>query len=102
MMKHFFKYHFEWIALLTGLVLMGLMNPHVDNGVSFCLFEMANLNFCPGEGVGHSIAYTFRGELGEAVQAHPFGPAAVLILSGRIFYLWKRVFIRNKNNSEEL
>ncbi|MFH5832365.1 DUF2752 domain-containing protein [Halalkalibaculum sp. DA3122] len=101
--KHFFRDHFEWVALLTGLVLLGLMNPYADDGFSFCFFEMANLKFCPGQGLGHSIAYFFRGEWRAALQAHPFGPAAVLILAGRICCLWRKLmFGTNPVNSMEV
>lgn len=92
MLKHFYKYHFEWVALALGLLFMGLMNPYVDTGSSLCLFEALNFNFCPGEGLGHSIAFTFRGDLNEAIEAHPVGPFTILILSGRVLFLWNKAF----------
>ena len=88
-----FNTHFEWMALATGLFLMALMDPSVDAS-SWCLFERLGVYFCPGEGLGHSIAYLFRGELAEAWKAHPVGPLAVAVMGGRIFYL-----IRNLINS---
>lgn len=91
-LKQFYKYHFEWVALLAGLLVLGLMNPYVDNGSSLCLFEAINLKFCPGEGLGHSIAFTFRGDFLNAFKAHPAGPPAILILSGRIGFLWSNAF----------
>lgn len=102
-MIHFFmKYHFEWIVFLAGLLLIGMMNPYIDNGSTLCLLDAAGFPFCPGEGLGHSIAFTFRGDFSNALTAHPFGPAAILIMSGRICYLWKRAFqqinsVKNKN-----
>ncbi len=83
-------------------MLMGLMDPYVSSSQSLCLLELVNFPFCPGEGLGHAIAFTFRGEISQAMQAHPFGLPAVLILLGRIGYLWKRAFISHKINREEL
>lgn len=100
MMQRFFRYHFEWAALLTGLILMALLNPYVDTG-SLCLFELAGIENCPGEGLGHAIALTFRGSFREALQAHVMGPAAILILAGRILYLVRRAFKSTKINSED-
>lgn len=91
-MKFFMRYHFEWIVLLAGLLLLGLMNPYVDNGTSLCLLDAVGFPFCPGEGLGHSISFTFRGDFSAAWEAHPFGPAAVVILGYRISYLWKKAF----------
>lgn len=100
MFKQILKNNFEWAALLLGLLLMGTMNPYIDNGISFCLFELAGFQFCPGEGLGHSIAFTFRGDFQDALQAHPVGPAAVLILAGRIGFLWKEKFKSSLNNKK--
>lgn len=92
MLTAFYKDHFEWTILLSGLIIVGLMNPYINNGPSFCLLEALNFAYCPGEGLGHSIAFTFRGDLLNAFEAHPFGPVAIIILSGRILYLWNKAF----------
>lgn len=100
MIQRFYRYHFEWAVLLTGLILMALLNPYVDAG-SLCLFEMAGIENCPGEGLGHAIALTFRGSFREALQANLMGPAAILILSGRIMYLIRRAIKSPKINRED-
>lgn len=97
--KHIFNNHFEWLALASGLLLMGLMNPYIDNGSSWCLFEWAGITFCPGEGLGHSIAFTFRGELSNALQANIMGPFAIIIIAGRIGALLKQNYVDNYNNN---
>lgn len=84
--------HFEWIAFLSGLIIMGTMNPNVT-GTSFCLFELVGIEFCPGEGLGHSIAWFFRGEFTKAFNANLFGPVTVLILISRIILIWKEKLI---------
>ncbi|MFN1833832.1 DUF2752 domain-containing protein [Balneola sp. MJW-20] len=76
------------------------MDPEIS-GRSLCLFENIGISFCPGHGLGHSISYTLDGNFKEAFQAHFFGPAAVLILSFRIVYLWHHKIFNNKSNSTE-
>lgn len=87
--------HLEWMVFSAGLLALALMDPQ-NAGVSFCLFDLVGINFCPGEGLGHSIAYTFKGELNSAMNAHFAGPLAILILGARITYLWQRLYTQSK------
>lgn len=99
---NFIHKHLEWSVFLVGLILLAMMSPE-NNGHTWCLFEYAGIGFCPGEGLGHSIAYTFRGDLSSAINAHFAGPAAVLILSFRIIHILKNNFknstLENKENT---
>lgn len=97
---HFIKSHLEWLTFLTGLILLALMNP-ATSGISFCVFDIAGFEFCPGKGLGHSIAYTFRGDLTAAVNAHFAGPFAVFILSLRIIHLWKILLFQSQTNKDK-
>ncbi len=82
-----FKNYFEAAAFSIGLILLALMDPAAANGPSLCLFDQLGFFFCPGDGLGHSISYTFRGDLVNAMQSNILGPFAIFILSGRIMYL---------------
>ncbi len=95
---HKIKPHIEWIAFLSGLILMASMDPTVK-GFSFCLFEQIGISFCPGEGLGHSIAWLFRGELNKSLNANLFGLLAVAVLSARILYIWKELLL-NKTTTK--
>lgn len=86
------KPHIEWIVFLLGLVLMATMDPTVQ-GTSFCFFDFIGIEFCPGEGLGHSIAWLFRGDISNAFKANLFGPFAVIILSFRILQIWKDILL---------
>lgn len=101
MAKKIFNTHFEWLALSVGLLLMVFMNPYVADDFSWCLLEFMEFPFCPGEGLGHSIAYTVRGELNSALKANMMGPAAVVILLGRIGYLLKSIYLTTQNKTLE-
>jgi hypothetical protein len=95
--KRCFFLHFEWVVFSLGLILMATMDP-LNTGFSFCLFDMIGVTFCPGEGLGKSIAWLFRGDFSASYQAHPAGSITVIILTLRIFHLIKIRF--NKPNME--
>lgn len=96
-MKRLFNRHFEWIALLLGLTAMAVMNPYIDNGTSWCLFESLGITFCPGDGLGHSVAYLFRGDYILAVEANFMGPGAVAVIVSRVLYLLHCNFLKRNN-----
>ena len=77
---------------------LAMMDPH-STGPSLCLFEAVGIPFCPGHGLGHSIAFSFRGQWGQAFSAHPLGPFAIVILGGRIFSLWINAFKHSATNN---
>jgi hypothetical protein len=83
--KNMLKLHSEWVILLCGLILLSIMDP-VRSGNSLCLFDAAGL-FCPGEGLGRSISYIFRGMWMEAWSSHPAGFLAIPVLMARIIHL---------------
>ncbi|MTI86622.1 MAG: DUF2752 domain-containing protein [Balneolaceae bacterium] len=94
----FFNRHLEWSVFTAGLLLLALMDPTIQ-GTSFCFFDFIGINFCPGEGLGHSIAYTFRGEFRSAFQANFMGPFAILILGFRIIHIWKELLLNNTHKT---
>lgn len=89
---YYLKRHMEWVAFTLGLILMGSMDPTVQ-GFSFCFFDLIGLSFCPGEGLGHSMAYFFRGEFIHSWEAHFAGPFAVIFLSSRVITIWRRLYL---------
>jgi len=51
---------------------------------SLCFFSNIGIGFCPGCGLGHSIAYLFRGDFIASFDAHPLGVPVVILLVYRI------------------
>lgn len=96
MLQRIFNTHFEWVALTLGLLLMAALDPYNTGGESWCLFELLHIPYCPGEGLGHSIAFTVRGDFTEALEANFMGPAAIVILMARIGYLQSKIFFNNQ------
>ena len=93
----YFFLHFEWIFLITGLILMALLDP-LSNSVSICPLDLLGFEFCPGKGLGNSIALGFRGQLSASLQSHPAGLFAILMISARI----ATIFHRNYNFKNEI
>lgn len=82
------------MAWVIGLLLLAFMNPEQDQA-TLCLFEWIGFTWCPGHGLGHSIAYLFRGEWYESFLAHPLGPVAVPLLIARAGKSGYQAFTRN-------
>lgn len=99
---HLFKNYFEVLAFTTGLLLLVFMNPHSANGVTLCLFERAGIPFCPGEGLGHSIAFIFRGDIYKSLEANFLGFFAIIILITRIVQLLAKNYSYNNDKKPEL
>jgi len=90
--RHFgqlLRARFEAFVWITGLTLMAVMSP-VDAHASFCPLKNLGFSFCPGCGLGHAIAWLFRGDLVQSFHAHPLGIAAVLILTWRIVDIFRK------------
>lgn len=101
LMKKIVTRHFEWFALSLGLILMAIMNPYTESGFTLCLFENIGITFCPGEGLGHSIAFMVRGEYTSAIEANFLGPAAIVIIFARILYLLHDLLFKRNIKSTE-
>lgn len=82
---------FVWLG---GLALLGLFGATAETHFSVCPLALVGLEFCPGCGLGRSIALLLNGELTGSLEAHWLGIPATAILIGRSFSLgirnWKR------------
>lgn len=78
-----------WTAALVALA---CTDPAAEGWLSLCPLDALGVAWCPGCGLGHSIAYLVRAEWALALQAHPLGPVALLALAGRIGALTYNAF----------
>jgi hypothetical protein len=87
--KIFQSLQIEAIVWVAGLVALMFIDPASHH---FTVCPLANLgfDFCPGCGLGRSIAFLYRGEFVDSFQTHPLGFFAVFILSFRIFHSIKQ------------
>lgn len=80
-----------WTA---GLIALACTNPEADGLINGCLSRLLFDVPCPGCGLGHAVAYLFRGEVAASFHAHPLGPFAVVVLVGRVVRLTWEAFTR--------
>ncbi|MBC7868203.1 MAG: DUF2752 domain-containing protein [Gloeobacteraceae cyanobacterium ES-bin-316] len=97
MIKKYISAYFELTVWVAGLLCLAFIDPSAETHFSLCFFKWAGLSFCPGCGLGHSIAWLFHGNIKESLQAHPLGIVAVPVLLFRIFSLLKNNFFHLTN-----
>ena len=77
----------EAVVWTAGLIVLACTNPEAEGFIEGCLSKWLLGMPCPGCGLGHAVAYLFRGEVVLSFQAHPLGPLAAVILTGRVVRL---------------
>lgn len=90
----------EAVVWTAGLVALACTNPEAEGLIEACLSKVLWGISCPGCGLGHAVAYLFRGEIALSFQTHPLGPLAVVILIGRVVGLVRAAFIRPRSPFE--
>lgn len=80
----------EALLWAAGLLVLAASDPTSD--FHFTLFwpQWAFGIQSPGHGLGHSIGYLFRGDLGSSLDSHFLGLPAVVVLTYRIISLQVR------------
>jgi hypothetical protein len=73
----------EPAAWILALVAIWFWIPHDGGGVTLCLFHHAGLTWCPGCGIGTSMALLMHGDVAASLKAHWFGIPALLVISLR-------------------
>jgi len=91
----------EAVIWISALTILSWINP--TDGIStnsLCLFKNLGITFCPGCGLGRSIAYCLDGNLQQSLAMHPLGIITTLALSYRIIQLL--FFTRKKSKFHHL
>lgn len=78
---------FEIIVWSAALVVLKIYNPGSDEHFMVCLLQRAGIAFCPGCGLGRSMACVLDGDFTVAWYYHPLGLFAVIVLIYRIIHL---------------
>lgn len=82
------KEAFIWI---TALVFLAFIDPS-HHHYTLCPISSAGFDWCPGCGLGRSIALFYRLDLRESFMTHPLGIPAVALLLHRIIILLRSNF----------
>lgn len=78
-----------WTA---ALICLACYNPATEPHLALCPLYNLGITFCPGCGLGRSIAYFFHGQFRLSLTTHPLGIFAVIILSFRIIQQTKNYY----------
>jgi len=89
LIKVFFDKYFELGFWIAAIIALGLSNPSAATHFTLCPLKLAGINWCPGCGIGHSIAYLLHGDIAHSWHAHWLGIPAFFIIVHRIFILFK-------------
>lgn len=87
------KRRLEAVIWLLALMLFAVTNPDAGLGITICPIKLLGFSFCPGCGLGKSIAYLLHGDIHRSMDAHLLGIPAVMILVYRAFTI---IFPRDK------
>ena len=87
----------EAIVWMTGLVLLATLDSGSSH-LSLCPLKLAGITWCPGCGLGNSIALLLHGHVTDSFKTHPLGLFALVILSFRIISLTK-LYLQNYGKS---
>lgn len=67
----------------VALLLLWLTYPAGDEGITLCIFHHIGVAWCPGCGIGRSMAHLMHGNFAASLQAHWFGLPALIIIGFR-------------------
>jgi len=84
---------FIWIV---ALILLAFLNPD-SKLVSLCPLKFLGFHYCPGCGLGRSIALLFRGRFAESFAMHPLGFFAISMIGYRIVQLARIAIHKNED-----
>ena len=79
--------YFELLFWIAALVALAFSNPAQASQYSLCPLKLMGITWCPGCGIGHAIAWLFRGDIKNSFHAHWLGLPALLIIAYRIYTL---------------
>jgi hypothetical protein len=82
----------EALLWTAGLVYLVTINPYQVQKFTFCPFHNLGIGFCPGCGLGRSIAFLLHGDLVHSLITHPLGIIAFILITLRIVKLTYRSY----------
>lgn len=88
---------------MAAIIALAVSHPSQATHFTLCPLKLMGFNWCPGCGLGHSIAYLLHGDVYHSFHAHWLGIPALLIILHRIYILFKQQVLQFdpflKNNS---
>jgi hypothetical protein len=85
--KKFITKKFELLFWIAALIALAVTDPAAPSHYTLCPLKLMGITWCPGCGLGHSIAWLLHGDIKNSFNAHWIGVPALLIILYRIFVL---------------
>lgn len=92
-MLKFIKQNFELLFWAAALISLAFTDPTQTHFI-LCPLRLMGFTWCPGCGLGHAIAFLFKGQLAASWHAHWLGVPALGILLYRIYTLAIRLSVK--------
>jgi hypothetical protein len=67
-----------------ALIALGVSHPTQAAHFTLCPLKLMGITWCPGCGLGHSIAFLLHGDLRKSFHAHWLGGPALIIILYRV------------------
>ena len=83
------RFPLELVCWTGGLLTLFFSEVSGDSHFTLCPLYNLGLDWCPGCGLGRSIASILKGDISASIKFHWFGIPALIILLHRIFYLFR-------------
>ena len=87
MIKQFVSKNFELLFWITALIALAVADPNRPSHYTLCPLKLMGVSWCPGCGLGHSIASIFHGDIKTSFSQHWFGVPALSIILFRVVVL---------------
>jgi hypothetical protein len=96
LIKVFFRKYFELIFWVAALIALAMSNPTAAAHLTLCPLKLMGINWCPGCGLGHSIAFLLHGDVRNSFHAHWLGIPALVVICHRIYVLFRQQVLQQK------
>ncbi|MDB5110411.1 MAG: hypothetical protein JWR67_1525, partial [Mucilaginibacter sp.] len=87
LIKKLIRENFELIFWIAAIISLAFADPSAPPHYSLCPLKLAGITWCPGCGLGHSIAWLLHGNIKNSFHSHWIGIPALLIILYRIYIL---------------
>ena len=91
-LRSLFSKYFELCFWISALIALGFSNPSLETHFTLCPLKLLGLSWCPGCGLGHSIAFLLHGDIVNSWHAHWLGIPALAMILYRIYDLIQQRF----------
>ncbi|RZA03736.1 MAG: DUF2752 domain-containing protein [Sphingobacteriaceae bacterium] len=95
-MKKFIGKNLELLFWIAAIIALAVADPTVPSHYTLCPFKLMGITWCPGCGLGHSIAFLLHGDVKNSFDTHWIGIPALAVIVYRVVVLAKHNLISSE------